>query len=153
MASSFTKLYIHAVFAVKYRNAIIDVGWEDELFSIIGGALKDLGHLPIKINGDADHVHALWRHRRTKTIPETLKAMKGGSSHWINKRRLTADLFRWQAGYGAFTVSVDRVPKVKNYIERQKIHHQNTTVFEEYGKMLLAHGEKEIHDFMFHCLE
>lgn len=153
MARSFTQLYIHSVFAVKYRKAQIDIRWEDELFSVMGGALKELGHCPIIINGTEDHVHALWRHNRTKTLPETMKAMKGGSSHWINKREPGAELFRWQGGYGAFTVSVDRVPKVKNYIARQKIHHRSLSISQEYKSLLNAHGEYEAEDFMFAALE
>lgn len=149
MARSYTQLYFHVVFAVKYRNGSIHPTWEGELFSMMGATLKELEHSPIIINGTEDHVHLLWRHNRTKTLPETLQLIKGRSSHWINDACLTNDVFRWQAGYGAFTVSVDRVPRVENYIARQKIHHKSRSLSEEYGSLLRAHGEKDVQDFMF----
>jgi len=153
MPRSYTQLFIHGIFAVKYRQALIDPSWEDELFSIMGGRLRELGHSPVKINGVTDHVHALWRHKSTVTVADTMRAIKGRSSHWINDAGLTEGLFRWQGGYGAFTVSVDRVPQVKRYIIKQKIHHKSVTVFDEYEKLLRNHGEGDVQEFMFDFLE
>ena len=137
---------------MKHRKAQIDPKWENELFSVMGASLKKLGHTPIIINGTSDHVHLLWRHNKTKTISDTLQLVKGNSSHWINDAGLTEDLFGWQGGYGAFTVSIDRVPSVKAYIERQKQHHAKTTMFKEYEMLLRSQGEREFHDFMFEDL-
>ena len=140
MAGAYTQLYFHAVTSVKFRKALIKPGWEAELFAIMGGALRDLGHDPIRINGTEDHVHLLWDHNRTQTIAQTMKIIKGRSSKWINAGGHTAQVFRWQAGYGAFSVSVDRVRQVDNYILNQKKHHRTTDLFQEYDQMLRAQG-------------
>jgi hypothetical protein len=34
-------------------------------------------------------------------------------------------LFRWQSGYGAFTVSTEDAPAVERYVLKQKHHHAN----------------------------
>jgi hypothetical protein len=34
-------------------------------------------------------------------------------------------LFRWQSGYGAFTVSIEDVPALERYVLNQKHHHAN----------------------------
>ncbi|MFK8163204.1 MAG: transposase [Lewinella sp.] len=149
MARSFTQLFFHAVVSVKYRQALIDPSWEQELYAIMGDTLREMGHYPIKINGIDDHLHLLWRHHRTHDVANTMKLVKGRSSHWINDAKILDRLFRWQPGYGAFSVSVDRVPSVKGYIEKQKVHHQKITVLEEYAGLLKSHGQTDLREFMF----
>jgi hypothetical protein len=50
--------------------------------------------------------------------------MKGASSFLINTERLTEERFRWQGGYGAFTLWREDTPSVERYIIRQKEHHR-----------------------------
>ncbi|MFT7120878.1 MAG: REP element-mobilizing transposase RayT [Neolewinella sp.] len=149
MVHAFTQVYIHAVFAVKFRQALILPDWEDSLHKFLCAKLIELEHSPIIVNGTEDHIHALWRHNRNWTIPETLKRIKGSSSHWINQEDLTDDLFRWQHGYGAFSVSPHRVGMVKGYVGRQKEHHKKTTLRNEYDRMLLANQIENLADFRF----
>jgi hypothetical protein len=44
--------------------------------------------------------------------------------------------FRWQEGYGAFTVSASQLEAVKDYIVGQEAHHQRRTFQEEYLELL-----------------
>jgi len=149
MASSFTQIYIHAVFAVKFRAALIMPAWEAEMYRIMGGKLRELGHSPIALNGVEDHVHLLWRHNRTKTVSYTLQKVKGGTSHWINEELQLPEKFRFQHGYGAFTVSPDRVPKVEGYVWNQKNHHKNIDLCTEYDGLLIASGLTDLDEFRF----
>lgn len=57
MSNTYSKIYIQTVFAVKYRNAIIDKSFKEELHSYIAGIIKSEGQMPIKIGGVKDHVH------------------------------------------------------------------------------------------------
>lgn len=152
MAGAYTQLYFHAVTSVKFRKALIDPAWEAELFAMMGDALRDLGHDPIRINGTQDHVHLLWDHNRTQTIAQTMKIVKGRSSKWINAGGLTPEVFRWQAGYGAFSVSVDRVNRVDNYILHQKEHHRTVNLQQEYAQMLRIQGVQNPAELMFEPL-
>ncbi|MEM6771908.1 MAG: transposase [Bacteroidota bacterium] len=149
MAGTFTQLYVHAVTAVKFRQSLIDPSWEDSLFTVMGGTLKELGHTPIIINGTDDHLHLLWGHKQTAPVDNTLKMVKGRSSKWINDHGLVDGLFRWQPGYGAFSVSVDRVPRVKGYIAKQKEHHQVIDFQTEYEKLLIDHGVSNLDYLLF----
>jgi len=56
----------------------------------------------------------------------------------MNKK--TKFKFRWQNGYGAFSVSPSNVEDVRQYIRSQKSHHQNITFEEEYEEIIKKHG-------------
>jgi hypothetical protein len=48
--------------------------------------------------------------------------------------------FAWQRGYGAFTVSASQVETVRNYIARQREHHQKQSFQDEFIAFLQANG-------------
>ncbi|MDR3697086.1 transposase [Mucilaginibacter sp.] len=50
MSNIFTQLYIHFVFAVKYRKAVIEESWEDRLQKCITGVVQKNGHKLLAIN-------------------------------------------------------------------------------------------------------
>ena len=149
MASSFTQLFIHAVFAVKFREALISPDWEAQLHKVICTKLKELGHSPIITNGTEDHIHMLWRHNRNHSLPETMRLVKGISSHWVNHVSPCPVLFRYQHGYGAFTVSPSRVKSVIRYIRNQRIHHQQKDFLVEYASFLSVNNVKNIEEYQF----
>ncbi len=67
-----------------------------------------------------------------------MKHTKGVSSRFINKYLDIDDFFRWQVGYGAFTVSRWDLPIIVNYVRKQKKHHREDdlnndleTIFDE----------------------
>ena len=124
------------VFAVKYRHALIDKLWEEELYKYITGIVKNQDHKLLSINGMPDHLHILIGYRPHQALSDLLKEIKGDSSKWINDRRFTKSKFNWQEGYGAFSYSKAEVPKICSYIESQKIHHQKQTFLEEYKNFL-----------------
>jgi putative transposase len=85
MANSFTQLIIHGVFAVKYRAAVIDKSWKDELYGVIGTIINNMGHKTLIINGIEDHVHILFGMKPTLSISDTMRNIKANSSKWINE--------------------------------------------------------------------
>jgi hypothetical protein len=54
--------------------------------------------------------------------------VKGVSSRFANEELRVDHAFKWQGGYGAFTVSRWDVKKVSNYIHNQKEHHANEKI-------------------------
>ena len=70
-----------------------------------------------RINVQPEHVHVLIDLASDTSVMTVAKKIKGESSHWINENRMTKERFRWQRGYGAFSVSASQVEKVKRYIE------------------------------------
>ncbi|MHC4662896.1 MAG: transposase [Planctomycetota bacterium] len=48
--------------------------------------------------------------------------------------------FRWQNGYGAFSVSKSKEGDVAGYIRSQAEHHRRITFEDEFRKLLEKHG-------------
>ena len=103
MANTYTQIHIHAVFSVQNRSCIIQRRWKEELYKYITGIIKNNKHKPLVINGMPDHIHVLFGLRPAQSISDLLQDIKGGSSKWINERKLVKGRFSWQEGYGAFS--------------------------------------------------
>ena len=85
MSQSFTKLWIHAIWATKNRQELIDYSIDKKLYDFIHEELIHLG-CPVRIiNGMPDHVHVLFLQNPQKTISDIVKQIKGSSSHFINR--------------------------------------------------------------------
>jgi len=78
-----------------------------------------------------------------------MQKVKGNASHWINHELNLPETFRFQHGYGAFSVSPDRVPKVEGYVLNQKFHHKNIDLRTEYDGLLAASGITDLDEYRF----
>jgi REP element-mobilizing transposase RayT len=65
-----------------------------------------------------------------------MQLIKGESSFWINKNRITSTKFEWADEYFAVSVSESHVKRVRGYINNQEIHHRKMTWEEEYTKFI-----------------
>ena len=136
---SFTRLTYHIVFATKYRKRSIKNNVQERLYEYIGGTLRGKkGHL-IEIGGVEDHVHILAGLSPSLALSDVVRDVKANTSKWITEERVL-DAFEWQKGYGAFTVSFDRVETICRYIRNQKVHHKTKSFQEEYIDFLERHG-------------
>ncbi|WP_409021334.1 transposase [Dyadobacter sp. CY261] len=57
------------------------------------------------LGSDLDHAHCLICLTRVQALADAMKTVKGESSYWINKNKLTKDRFVWQDDYLAVSVS------------------------------------------------
>lgn len=153
MANTYTQIHIHAVFAVRYREALILPSWKDQLYRYMTGIIQNQGHKLLIINGMSDHVHLLFGMRASQSLSELMQQIKGDSSEWINQQGLTRRRFSWQEGYGGFSYSKSQVPAVAKYIENQEIHHQKKTFREEYLDILKAFEVEFEERFVFKEVE
>ena len=136
MPNTYTQVHIHFVFAVKYRDGVIQSEWKDELNKYITGIVRENGHKMIAINSMKDHVHILIGMRPTQSISSLLQDIKGSSSKWINLKKFVRGVFQWQEGYGAFSYSKSQLTNVIQYIENQEVHHKVKSFKEEYLEFL-----------------
>lgn len=60
-----------------------------------------------------------------------MKLIKGESSYWINKNKLTQEKFEWQDEYYAASVSESLLDRVREYIKNQEEHHSKSTFRDE----------------------
>lgn len=136
MANTYTQIYVHFVFAVKYRLGMIQSGWKEELYKYITGISQNNNHKLLAINGMSDHIHILIGIRPSQSISDLMKDIKQGSSKWINENKFTKSHFEWQEGYGAFSYSKSQINNVIRYIQNQEEHHKTKTFIEEYIEIL-----------------
>ena len=136
MANTYTQIHIHAVFAVRRRQALIDEAWKAKLYAYITGIIQSYGHKVIIINGTADHIHILFGMRPTQSLSDLMKEVKASSSKWINTNAFLKYRFEWQEGFGAFSYEMNKIPVVINYIKDQEKLHLDKPFVDEYQELL-----------------
>ncbi len=150
MSNTYTRIYIHIVFAVRYRQALIEQAWEDQLHKYITGIVQNNGHKMIAINSVSDHLHLFTGLNPVQSIADLMRQVKGDSSEFINKKNFIKHQFYWQEGYGAFSNSHSQIDAVVKYIMNQKQHHANTGFRDEYVNMLKKYKVDYNEQFIFH---
>ena len=136
MANTYTQLYTHIVFAVKYRANLISKDLKDNLYQYIAGIIKNKNQKLMIINGVSDHIHILIGLRPDCNLSDLVRDIKSNSSRWINENHLVVGKFEWQNGFGAFSVGYSSVNRVIDYIKNQENHHRKETFREEYIEFL-----------------
>jgi putative transposase len=152
MPNTYTQLYIHCVFAVKYRQAMINADWDERLHQYITGILQNNGHKLLAVNSMPDHLHFFVGLNPKQSISDMMRLAKGDSSEFINKQRFTPGKFQWQDGYGAFSNSRSQIDSVVKYIMNQKQHHSKKTFKEEYLDILKDYAVDYDEKYIFHDL-
>ena len=106
------------------------------IYSYMSGIVNDQGAVSVSVNGMPDHVHLLIKSSKNVSDANFMKELKGGSSSWINENNLIPGRFKWQAGYGWFSVSPKDTDQVVSYVQNQAEHHKTATFQDEYRKFL-----------------
>ncbi|WP_026954677.1 IS200/IS605 family transposase [Algoriphagus vanfongensis] len=153
MPNTYSKMYCQAVFAVKYRKAIIRDNFKSDLYGVIGNLINETGAKTLIVNGHFDHVHCLFQFYPKQAVSEIMKSTKAKSSKWFNESNLLKDRFEWQAGFGSFTYSEREISTIFEYVKNQEKHHEKMTFREEYLKMLKAHNIDFLPEYLFKELE
>ena len=136
MANTYHKIYIQTVFAVKYRNAVLDKAWREQMFAVMGNLINETGCKNLIVNGVEDHVHCFFSLKPSVALSDVMKSVKSKSSKWLNEQGLLDHRFEWQKGSGLFSYNHALVDTVYKYVERQEAHHATHTFKEEYTALL-----------------
>jgi len=137
----FVKVYIHFVWSTKNRYPYLNTReLRVKVWNHIRENAKAKGIFIDFINGYTDHCHCLISLGTDQTIQKVMQLIKGESSFWINKNKLTIDKFEWQDEYFAVSVSESMVDKVRDYIKNQEEHHRKKTFQEEYDEFISKYG-------------
>jgi len=150
MPNTYTQLYVHCVFAVKYRASLLHPDWDERLRLYITATVQNNKHKMLAINNVADHLHLFVGLHPAQSIADMMRLVKGDSSEWINKERLTRQSFQWQDGYGAFSHARSQLDTVVKYIHNQQEHHKKTSFMDEYRKMLKDFMVSYDERYLFH---
>ncbi|MEI6346581.1 MAG: IS200/IS605 family transposase [Bacteroidota bacterium] len=149
MPNTYTQIYIHVVFAVQNRKALINNGWETELFKYITGIVQNKGQKMLAINGTNNHIHFFIGMKPTCCLSELVREVKKSSNTFINESHFSFHKFAWQEGFGAFSYSHSQISNVIQYIDNQKQHHKKETFEEEYIAFLKAFEVEYKNEYLF----
>ncbi|SRR5690606_15057979 len=137
----FIKVYIHLVWSTKNRYPFLDSGaLRQRVWTHIRENAQSKGIYIDFINGYTDHCHCLVSLGIDQNIKKIIQLIKGESSFWINKNKLTLEKFAWQDEYFAVSVSESMIGRVREYIRDQEEHHKKKTFQQEYNEFMLKYG-------------
>ena len=151
MAQTLVTAFSHVVFSTKHRQRLITDSIEQRLYRYITGIVTNLDSQCLAINGVPDHVHLLVALSKKHALSAFMREIKASSTRWIKEQDHGAHRrFAWQDGYGSFSVSNSNVPRVIDYIGRQKEHHLHRSFEDEYRELVrragLAFDERYLFD-------
>jgi putative transposase len=127
---AYWRLFYHFVWTTKSREPLLTPDIESNVYRFLHAEATKL-YVPLfVIGGTADHAHLLAAVRPAISPAGFMKQLKGSSSRFISLEFESS--FEWQAGYGVFSVSEQVVPRVIAYIEKQKQHHDEGTLIDEW---------------------
>ena len=153
MANTYNQIYIHLVFAVKYRDGVIDKSWRKELYQYIIGLINNRGHKVYAIGGMSDHIHILVSLSPKQSISELVQEVKRASTLLIKEKKYVRCQFAWQEGFGAFSYGKSQIESVASYIQNQEVHHAKHTFREEYISFLQLFGIDYDEKYIFRPME
>jgi putative transposase len=143
MSQSLAQIYLHIIFSTKERRPFLDdVELRKDTHAYLAGICRNLDSPSIIVGGVADHVHILCYFGRSHSISDTLRELKRDSSNWVKEQSSRSRTFRWQDGYGAFSVSPSHVPALKQYIAKQEQHHRTESFQDEFRRLLKKYAIK-----------
>jgi putative transposase len=151
--NTFTKLYVHCVFTPKGKASLLTDSIRDKIHKYIYGIIKENKCYPVAVNGTKDHIHLLIGFTPTISISDLMRDIKRSSALFINKQIDSFHKFKWQEGYGAFTVGHHDLDKVCKYVLNQAEHHSIKTFKDEYIHLLNEGGIEFNPDYLFEFYE
>jgi putative transposase len=138
--STYTQIMYHIVFSTKGRQGTLDIEKHESLFRYIWGIIKNKQSTLHQINGVTDHLHILTELHPSIALSDFVKDIKLACSQWIRSEKVFPYFDGWQEGYGAFTHSRQEKPRLIEYIQTQKEHHQRFSFKDEYIALLEKAG-------------
>src|SRR5689334_12066861 len=139
-------VWLHFVWATKNRHPYLRDEIRYRAFEHIKeNAAKKNIHVDL-INGHLEHVHCLISLGTDQTLENLMNLIKGESSFWINKNKLTKTRFEWQDEYFVTAVAESNLLAARRYIANQETHHQKLSFDDEFKNFLVRAGFKKFKD-------
>jgi REP element-mobilizing transposase RayT len=136
MPQSLSKIYVHFVFHTKNNTPWISKDVEKELHPYMSAVMRAMDSPALIVGGASEHIHILCILSRKIPVCKIAEVVKKSSSKWMKTKGPQLKNFRWQDGYGAFSISHSMVGRVRSYIRNQRIHHQKLPFKDEFLSLL-----------------
>ena len=88
------------------------------------------------INGYLEHLHTIISLGGSQNTSDIMQKIKGESSFWINKNKLTRLKFEWQDDFYAVSIGMTQLDNLREYIRNQGQHHQKLSFQDELNKLI-----------------
>ena len=137
---SYVRIWVHLVFSTKNREPLLTAQIRHDVHRHIIINCKEKNIFLQAINGYTEHLHCLISLGREQTIAQVAQLIKGESSFWINKNKMTPSKFLWQDDYFAVSVSESKLGIVVNYIKNQENHHAKKSYADEVEEFVNKYG-------------
>ena len=138
---SWVRVYIHIVFSTKNREPFLNSSsLRKSVFQHIKQNASEKDIWLDCVNGYQEHTHCLISLGKEQTISKVAQLIKGESSFWINKNKLTKQKFNWQDDFWAVGVSESHLKAVRNYIYEQETHHKTVSFSQELDAFMKKYG-------------
>lgn len=135
---SWVRIWVHLVFSTKNRQPFLNTPeLRKKVFEHIKSNALEKDIYLDAVNGYDDHAHCLISLGKDQTITQIAHLIKGESSFWINKNKLTSQKFMWQDDYWVTGVSEKHLEGLRIYIRNQEVHHSKKTLNEELNEIFI----------------
>ncbi len=81
--STYHSIHYHIIFSTKHRKPWILDKWISDLHGYIGGTVKGLDAVPLKIGGLADHVNLLIGCKTKHCLADLVRELKKAATLWV----------------------------------------------------------------------
>lgn len=122
------RTYYHIIWATKERQSLIVPQLEKSVYQYMVGKSDSMRCIVHAIGGTENHIHLIVSIPPTLSIADFVQKIKGSSSHYINQELTPHQNFKWQRGYGIFSLGGKQLEKAVNYVLNQKQHHSDGTI-------------------------
>jgi REP element-mobilizing transposase RayT len=132
---TYWRLHYHIIWSTMDRRPILTPQVEKLFYGVIHRKADELGLKMHAVGNVEDHVHIVVSIPPKLSVAECVRHLKGASAYAINHMDGGDGQFKWQAGYGALTVSDSALKRVMEYASRQKEHHAGRRTIDVYEKI------------------
>lgn len=153
MPNTYSQIYLHFVFTVKYREALIPGSHKEELHKYITALVQNRDAKMLAVHCMPDHIHLFIGYKPTINIPDFVNQIKVESTRFITESKWVTGKFNWQTGYGVFSYSHSQIDRVIKYIRNQETHHKHKSFKEEYTGLLKRFDVRTESRYLFHFFD
>ena len=141
---SYVRIWVHCVWGTKKHIPFLNESNIESILKHIKENAKSKDIYIDFINGHKEHIHCTISLNAEQALSKVIQLIKGESSYWINKNKLSQGKFEWADEYFAVSVGESQINNVRDYIKNQESHHKKKSWEDEYNEFIKKYGFKKI---------
>jgi putative transposase len=143
---SYVRIWLHCVWTTNKRIPYLVNTLRNEVIQHIRDNANRKGIFIDHLNCHTEHFHALISLGGKQNISDIMQNIKGESSFWINKNKLTKLKFEWQDDFYSVSIGMPQLDNLRKYIRNQEEHHQKITFLDELDLLIKEYNLQKMRD-------